>query len=49
MEKGGQWIEKSVWKGKKKDLKGNEIGDEYTRSSLWKSEIFSRKVCEIGT
>lgn len=44
IEKGGQWIEKSVRKGKKKDLKGNEIGDEYTRSSLWKSEMFSRKV-----
>ena len=26
IEKGGQWIEKSVWKGRKKDLKGNEIG-----------------------
>ena len=26
IEKGGQWIEKSVWIGKKKDLKGNEIG-----------------------
>ena len=49
IEKGGQWIEKSVGKGKKMELKGNEIGDEYTRSSLWKSEVFSRKVCEIGT
>lgn len=47
IEKGGQWIEKSVWRGKKKDLKGNEIGYEYTRSSLWKSEIFSRKVWKI--
>ena len=26
IEKGRQWIEKSVWIGKKKDLKGNEIG-----------------------
>jgi len=26
IEKGGQWIEKSVGKGKKMDLKGNEIG-----------------------
>lgn len=43
IEKGRQWIEKSVWIGKKKDLKGNEIGYEYTRSSLWKSEKFSRK------
>ena len=37
-------MKKSVRKGSKKDLKGDEIGDEYTRSSLWKSEIFSRKV-----
>lgn len=35
---------KNVWKGRKKDLKGNEIGYEYTKSSLWKSEMFSRKV-----
>ena len=37
-------MKKSVWRGKKKDLKGNEIGDEYTRSGLWKGEMFSRKV-----